>query len=69
VRWRSYDSNSTTARISVSGRLHGTPLLGQEETPEGAVQEVQIGQDKNKVQEEDEDGEITEQARDLRRLD
>ena len=45
------------------------PPLGREETPKGEVLEGQIDQDGNEVPEEDEDDEITEQARDLRKLD
>ena len=45
------------------------PPLGREETPEGVVQEVQLDQDGNEVSEEDEDGEITEQVKDLKKLD
>jgi hypothetical protein len=39
------------------------PPLGREEMPEGVVLEVQLDQDGIEVLEEDEDGEITEQAR------
>ena len=45
------------------------PPLSQEEMPKGVVQEVQIDQDGDEVPEEDEDDEITKQARDLRKLD
>ena len=36
--------------------------------PEGVAQEVQLNQDVNEVPEEDKDGEITEQARNLKTL-
>ena len=44
------------------------PPLGRQETPKGVVQEVQLDQDKNEVPEEDEDDDITEQARNLMML-
>ena len=43
-------------------------LGGQEQTLEGDVEEVKIDQNGDEV-EEDEDGEITDQARELRRLE
>ena len=45
------------------------PPLGREEALEGVVQEVQVNQDGNEAPKEDEDGEITEQAKDLKKLD
>ena len=39
-----------------------------QETPEGVAEEIQLNQDGNEI-EEDEDGEITDQARELRRLE
>jgi hypothetical protein len=42
-------------------------LGGREQTPEGDVQEVEIDQNFDEVK-EDEDGEITEQARNLKTL-
>ena len=42
-------------------------LGGREQTPEGDVEEVEIDQNSDEV-EEDEDGEITEQARNLKTL-
>ena len=45
------------------------PPLGREETYEGVAQEVQLDQDRNEVSEEDEDDKITEQAKDLKKLD
>ena len=44
------------------------PPLGREGTPKGVVQEVQLDEDGNEVPEVDEDGEITEQARNLKTL-
>ena len=44
------------------------PPLDREETPKGVVQEVQLDEDGNKVPEEDEDDEITGQARNLKTL-
>ena len=40
----------------------------REETLEGNVKEVELNQNGNEI-EEDEEGEITEQARDLKKLD
>ena len=42
--------------------------LGREEMPVGVANEVQLDQDGNKVLVEDEDSEITEQARNLKTL-
>ena len=45
------------------------PPLDREEMADGIFQEVLIDQDGNEVPEEDEDNEITKQARDMRKLD
>lgn len=53
-------------------QLHGDDTVlpcSREETPEGIAQDVQLDQDGNETVDEDEDGEITEPARDLRKLD
>ena len=44
------------------------PPLDREDMPEGVVQEVQLDQDRNEAPEVDKDGEITEQARNLKTL-
>ena len=55
--------------LSRKGTTQSPHPRGRDETPEGIAQEVELDQDGNEVVEEDEDGEITEQARDLRKLD
>jgi hypothetical protein len=53
-------------------QLHGddtVPPCDREEMPEGIAQDVQLDQGRNEIVDEDEDGEITKPARDLRKLD
>jgi hypothetical protein len=56
----------------IAPQLHGddtVPPCSREETPEGIAQDVQLDQDRNEIVDEDEYGEITKPARDLRKLD